>query len=712
MTRLHRLGLLTSVAAAALSTSAALAQSTSSGAPVNGSNVSNGPALAAADAVIDTVTVTARRRQLLGTATTSSQGVVVKEEVALTPSFRPAQVLETIPGLVVTAHSGEGKANQYMMRGFSLDHGTDLATFVDGIPVNQPTHAHGQGYTDLNFLIPELVDHVDFTKGPYFAAIGDFGAVGSDHISLVDHMTPEVSASIGNLGYERLFGAGSEAVGGGDMLAALELQHYSGPWDNPDNQRKINSVLRYSTGDNDNGYSLTAMFYRDLWNATTDQPQRAMDPNYMASLGLTPIDRWGSLDPSDGGRAQQIHMSGQFHSDVGAGHVDANLFTVYNRMTLWNNFTHYLDDPVNGDQEAQNDHRVTFGGGASYSLMKNVAGLDNEFLTGVQTRYDEVHGSHFHTKQRQILSVTDDDRANITSLAAYAQATTHWTSWMRTVLGVREDYQTATVKGSFPGSASKAIFQPKGSLIIAPWDGTEFYVSAGRGFHSDDARGVTEAKLLGIEGAPFLARATGEEVGVRSTILPNLTATVTAFRIDFQSETTYNPDIGQDEAGPPSRRRGIEVNTTYVPFHWLEFYTSFATSHARYTVNSDDGTGHIGRYVPNSPNIIANVAGYVRDIGHWSGGIEWRYLGHFPLSTDNVVKGKGYSEVNLEGGYGFPDGFKVEVGLYNVLDTHANAAEFWYGDRLPGEPANGVNDIHVHPLEPRSVRFTITKAFS
>ena len=697
------------VSSISLLATGALAQTSSASPPEADHPAAAAPA--SPDDHIDVVTVTAQRRQLLGTATTSSQGVVVKEELALTPSFRPAQILETVPGLVVTAHSGEGKANQYELRGFSLDHGTDLATFVDDIPINQPTHAHGQGYTDLNFLIPEVVERVDFTKGPYFAAIGDFGAVGSVHIHLVDAIPAQVTATAGNMGYQRLLGAGSEAIGGGNLLAAVELQHYGGPWDHPDNQRKINSVLRYSDGDETDGYSVTAMFYHDLWNATTDQPVRAMDPAYMASLGLKPIDRWGSLDPSDGGSAEQIHVSGQYHAEVGSGHVDANVFSVYNRMTLWNDFTHYLYDPVNGDQEAQNDHRFTLGGGGGYSISTNVVGFENDFLAGVQTRYDEAHVSHFHTKNRVNLSVTDDDRANITSLAAYAQATTHWTDWMRTVLGVREDYQTATVKGSFPGSVSQAIFQPKASLIISPWGSTEFYISAGRGFHSDDARGVTQAKLQGLTGAPLLAHATSEEVGVRTSLLPNLTATVTAFRMDFQSETTYDPDIGQDAAGPPSHRQGIEMNTTFVPLNWLEFYTSFAASHARYTVNYDDGTGHVGRYIPNAPNIIANVAGYVRDLGPWSGGVEWRYLGHFPLTPDNVVKGKGYSEVNLEANYTFPGGFKLGAAIYNLLDTHANAAEFWYTDRLPGEPAGGVSDLHVHPLEPRAFRFTVSKTF-
>lgn len=167
-----------------------------------------------------------------------------------------------------------------------------------------------------------------------------------------------------------------------------------------------------------------------------------------------------------------------------------------------------------------------------------------------------------------------------------------------------------------------------------------------------------------------------------------------------------------DTAGPPSRRYGFEVNTTYLPFRWLEFYTSVASTHARYTQDYNDGAGHVGRHIPEAPNLIANVAGYVRNLGPWSGGIEWRYLGKFPLTPDNAVAGKGYGEVNLEGNYTFQSGLKLGVAVYNFLDTKANAAEFYYTDRLPGEAVAGVNDVHIHPLEPRSFRFTISKAFS
>jgi outer membrane receptor protein involved in Fe transport len=186
---------------------------------------------------------------------------------------------------------------------------------------------------------------------------------------------------------------------------------------------------------------------------------------------------------------------------------------------------------------------------------------------------------------------------------------------------------------------------------------------------------------------------------------------LTYFQIDFQSETRYQPDVGADAAGAPSRRTGIEFNTTYQPFDWLEFYTSFAASHARFTTPFDDGTGHIGEYIPNAPTAIGSFAVYLRNLGPWSAGLEYRYLGSFPQTPDNQIRGKGYGEINLNSSYALESGWKFSLGIYNLLDTHADAAEFWYIDRLPGEPAGGVADQHIHPLEPLSFRFTVGKTF-
>jgi outer membrane receptor protein involved in Fe transport len=667
------------------------------------------PAPSSADSLQDVV-VTAERLKLIGTAMTASDGVVVEEELALAPVYRPGQLLETVPGLDVTSHSGEGKANQYLMRGYNLDHGTDLAIYVDDMPVNEPTHAHGQGYADVNFLIPELASDIRYSKGTYAASEGDFASVGAVHLNYLNSIDDQLALTAGTLGFQRLMTGASQAVGEGTVLGALELQHYDGPWVNPDDQRKINVVLRYSGGDDHDGYSVTAMFYHGLWNSSTDQPLRAVDE------GL--ISRFGSLDPSDGGQAQRASLSARFFAGVGGGELSANLYLIDNQLTLWNDFTHFLVDPVNGDQEAQHEDRVTAGGGAHFTRADAIFGLRNEWLIGVSTRFDFTDVSRLPTLDRVTLPASADplnfseqDQVRLRNAAAYVQATTHWESWLRTVLGLREDAIDGSDNGTNSGSANAALFQPKASIILTPAATTEFYLSAGRGFHSDDLRGVNAAANAGIAGAPLIARQDGEEIGVRQQVGRRLALTLAVFNLDAQSETTYDPDVGQDFAGPASRRRGFELNVTYQAAEWLELYGSYSADHARFKTPFDDGTGHVGEYLPNAPFATGSFAAYVKDLGPWSGGLQYRYLGAYPLSSDDAVQGSGYGEWNGDIRYSFAGGWRASVGVYNITNKKANAMEYWYVDRLPGEPAAGVADIHVHPLEPISTRVTLSRSF-
>lgn len=659
---------------------------------------------------LDEIRVTAERLGLMGSASTASEGIVVNDELTLTPAFRVGQLLETVPGLQVTSHSGEGKANQYLLRGYNLDHGTDLATFVDGMPVNEPTHAHGQGYTDLNFLIPELATNVTYTKGPYYAKEGDFASVGSVHINYLDALAPEISYTEGTLGYERFFGGGSAKLGEGNLLGALEWQHYNGPWVNPDELHKINAVLRYSAGDQTDGYSATAMYYHGLWNATTDQPERAIEE------GL--IGRYGSLNPSDGGMAQRTSLTAQFFKPVAGGELNASAYLFGNRLTLWNDFTHFLVDPVHGDQEEQHEDRTTIGGSIDYEHAVPIFGLQNDVTVGLATRSDFNDVSRLPTENRIVIPAADDplnfseaDTVRLSSFSAYAQSVTHWTDWFRSVFGYRYDTQYGSDKGTNSGAASDHLLAPKGSLIFRPAEMTELYISAGRGFHSDDLRGVTAAQDAHVAGAPLIARQSGEEVGLRQQLTRAFTMTVSFYELSAQSETTYDPDAGVDAAGPGSRRRGYEVNLTYQALQWLEFYGSYSGNRARYVTPYDDGTGHVGEYLPNAPFATGSFNVYVKNLGPWSGSLGYRYLSSYPLSSDNSVQGHGYGIWSGDARYAIGADWSLGLGIYNLLNKKADAAEFWYVDRLQGEPAGGAPDVHIHPLEGISARFTLTKSF-
>lgn len=680
-----------------------------------------------------TIVVTASRQDLLGKAATASQGSISQQEIALRPIYRPGQLFESIPGLIVTIHSGEGKAQQYLIRGYNLDHGTDFANFIDDMPVNRPTNAHGQGYSDLNFLIPQIIAGIDYTKGPYYASIGDFGSVASSHTRLVNALPAQATVTIGTDGYQDIFGGGTIHLPGDQrLLMAIELGHYDGPWQPKQNFRKVNAVLRYSQGPASDGFSLTAMAYASEGRLITDQPERAIED------GL--ISRFGTLDPSDYSRSQRYSLSAHLDKPMGPGQLSVSLYAIRSTMTLWNNFTHDLDDPVNGDQEEQDETRTTLGGTASYALKVRIAGIDTETVTGLQARYDAVFVDRKHTYHRDlILSVCyqaqDDgttfsyaamngnctaDRVHLLTLSPYLQETVHWAPWLRTVLGLRADYTHASdaslVTGT-SGSSGQWLVQPKGSLILGPWARTEFYFSAGRGFHSNDVRGVfgtlpTQGLSLAGGVTPMLSATTGLEVGVRTNIVPRLSVQLAAFQQDFGSELVYNPDTGQDEAGAPSRRQGIEVSAQYHPFRWLELNTDLAFSKPRYHTDNLAAYGLSEAYIADAPNFIYSAGVLVDRLKGWSGSLQWRRLGTHSLDDGHrYPQDSGYSEWNLDISYALPHGWKAQVAIFNLFGSKDAAADYYYTARLPGEPAEGVAGFQTHPLEPRSARFSITKTF-
>ena len=701
-------------------------------------------------APLSEVVVTASRLNLLGEAATASQGVVTQEEVDLRPIYRVGQLYETVPGLVVTVHSGESKAPQYELRGFDLDHGTDFASFIDGMPVNQGTNLHGQGYSDQSYLMPEIVSGLDYSKGPYYAANGDFSAVGSAHLHLLDVLPNQMSLSAGTLGDDEAFLGGTYVIDDQNRFwTALSYTHVDGPWDPASNYNRLNSAIRFSHGDQASGFSLTSLYNRSAGRLETDQPLRAIQE------GL--IGRYGTLDPTDHGRTERYSLSARYWTSGEHWRVTSELYGIHSTETLINDFTHYLDDPVNGDQEQQDETRTVFGGETALTVNVKLNSIRTETTVGLQDRNDSVYVDRRHTVRDQVLDYcmvegpTPDgvvlpappadapasdnaaavpavrlacnaDRVRLNDLGVYVENTTYWIPWLRTVLGLREEEFFASddsLTTGFKGLTSQSLFQPKGSLILGPWYQTEVYFSAGRGFHSDDVRGVFGT--VPIEGipelagkTPLMAPTTGEEVGVRTNIVPTLSVQIAVFQEDFSSELAFDEDQGQDEATAPSRRKGIEISGEYRPFYWVELNTDLAISSARYTASADQlaNFGLDGPYIGNAPSFIGSFGILIDHLGPWFGGLQWRDLGSYPISDgDKEPKDKGYSEFNLDAGYRLNDKLKIQASIFNLFNTKADAAAFYYTSRLLGEPSGGVTDYQVHPLEPISVRFTISAVF-
>ena len=694
---------------------------------------------ASAQTTMGTVTVTASRANLIGRATTASQGSITKKELELRPIYRVGQILESVPSLVVTVHSGEGKANQYLIRGYNLDHGTDLATFVDDMPVNRPTNAHGQGYTDLNFFMPQLAGGVDYTKGPYFASVGDFGAVASDHIRLIDDLPTQIQASYGSDNYADVFTGGTYHFKTGAMLlGALDLGHVDGPWTHPENFRRINATARLSQGTDTDGYSLTAMYYKGQGRNDTDQPARAVE----GSL----IGRYGSLDPTDGNKSDRWSVSGHYGAVGTDWKLATSAYVVHSTMVLWNDFTHLLDDPINGDQEQQDETRTLAGGTIAYSYYKSFADIETDTTVGLQERYDTEYIDRRHTKDRVVLDYCNDgngdysvgesactaDLVQLNDVAPYIENTTHWVPWLRTIVGAREDYDSGNIRSvlaSFPfnGHDSEFLFQPKGSIAIGPFYGTEFYYSAGKGFHSDDLRGVLgsvplEGTAYAAGQVPLMAKTFGQEIGIRNATWPKLQTQITVFRQDFSSEQQYDQDAGQDVATAPSRRTGIEASVEYRPYNWIELNTDVDFTKARYFGSGDKLAGYPffitgGAYIANAPKYTASFGILVDNLGNWYGGLAERILGPQPLTDGPFFPStRGYAETNLDIGYKFTPKLKAQFSIYNLLNSQAYSAEYYYAtDITQAEVAKygtaGVPDYQVHPLEPISFRATVTYLF-
>jgi outer membrane receptor protein involved in Fe transport len=674
----------------------------------------------------------------------ASQLTLSGEELNARPVTRPGEILEAVPGLIVTQHSGDGKANQYFLRGYNLDHGTDLAIFVDDVPVNMRTHAHGQGYADLNWLMPETVDALAVRKGPYFADEGDFASAGNLHISLIDGIDKSIAeVTAGSFGYKRFFGMGNTTIGDGNLLIAGEAGSYNGPWLNPDDMRKINGLMRYTQGTALDGFSITGMAYSNKWNATDQVPQRAI------TSGL--IDRFGSEDLTDGGNTNRFALSARIAGTDDAGSWKANAYVVKSELDLFNDFTYFLTNPTLGDQFHQHNDRIMAGTNASRSLTGSFVGHPMQTTFGIQTRYDDIDLGLTDTYQRSFLSNVRSDKVGESSVGVYAQNTVHWTDWLRTTVGWRGDYYAATVNSLFDannsGSTHAAIGSPKFTMTVGPFNKTEFFIGAGMGMHSNDARGTTITEdptdpSTKLSASPLLVRTEGAEAGVRSKLVPDLDSSLSVFILDQASEIVFSGDAGDTFATRPSRRYGVEWTNTYRPRTWLALDADLAMTHARF-VGFDSEQADLyaslagfpqaqignapGNFIPNAPAMVASAGITVGEKIGWFGTLRWRYLATSPLTEDNAFRSPATSIFNGRVGYRFDNGWRVQLDVLNLLDTQANQITYAYGSLLKTDslynlcypvqtaPAavcrNGVMDYVLHPIEPLAVRLTIAGAF-
>ena len=644
---------------------------------------------------------------LVGIADSAGTGIVTADQVAAREIHRAADILEAVPGLLISQHSGEGKANQYYLRGFNLDHGTDVASAVAGVPVNMPTHAHGQGYSDNNFLIPELVSDIQYKKGPYFADEGDFSAAGAVNVNYVSALDrPIVDLSLGGGGYRRGLFAGSVSAAGGTLLGALELYHNDGPWTNPDDFRKVNGLLRWSTGDKGNGFSVTGVFYQGVWNSTDQVAQRG--------VGEGIYGRFDAIDVTDGGRTHRYSLSADWETTGKGSRTRAQAYAMDYALDLWNNFTYFLNDPVNGDQFQQVDRRVVTGGKVSHERLLTLFGADTELTAGFDVRNDNIPTlGLLHTRARDLVSVVRLDHVSQTSGDLWGQAAIQLAPWVRAVAGLRGDLYHFSVASNVPensGAVTSGILSPKLSLVFGPFSNTEIYLNGGYGFHSNDGRGTTlhvdPVANDPVQPVTPLVRAKGAEIGARSTALKGLQTTFTVWLLDIGSELVFSGDAGITEPSRPSRRIGFEWANYWSPLPWMTVDADFAYSRARFT--EDDP---VGNYIPGAIEGVASAGVSVSNLSGFFGSLRLRYFGARPLIEDDSVRSRASTLVNARVGYQITKNFRFTLDVFNLFDAQSSDIDYFYSSRLPGEPAAGVDDVHFHPVDPRSFRGSLSLFF-
>jgi outer membrane receptor protein involved in Fe transport len=660
----------------------------------------------------------------------ASEGDVSQTQIASQPQLRPASVLENVPGLIVTQHSGEGKANQYFLRAFNLDHGTDVATEVDDMAINMPTHAHGQGYTDLNFLIPELTADLHYKKGPYYADEGDFATAGTVRIGLASEAPTTATLGYGENGYRRALMMGSAALAGGTLLAASEAYHNDGPFDVPDDYSRINGLVRFHNGTERDYWSLTGMTYSGKWTSTDQVPERA--------IGEGLISRWGSLNPTDGGITSRASLSFSRVKTTDAGQAQFSAYIIRYKLDLYSTFTYFLKDPVFGDQMLQHDDRVVYGLKGSKTWVAEFAGIPMTNVIGVQARVDAIRDVAIDpTFKRKVIGTRQTAAVEESSAAVYAESRLQWRPDVRTVIGLREDEFDFDVTdkmvnpsgscsfasdplGCDTGNRRASIFSPKLGIILGPWADTTYFIDIADGYHSNDARGITRSGVTPPESnVTPLTRATSAELGLSSMVLPNLQTSLDIFELKLKSELVFDGDAGVTAPSGATTRQGIEWGNVYHVNSWLSAELNAAFSKARFDHNAppdDLGCGAaafshpciapiaiVGRFIPNSPTNVVDAGFTVQRQSGWFGALRARHFGESPLVEDNSAKSPAYTTIDGQFGYRRPGRWLVALDAFNLFDVKWNDIEYYYVSRLQNE-AFPRPDYVVHAGVPLTLR--------
>lgn len=655
-----------------------------------------------AETEIEEITVYGRELDLLGVAKAASQGTVGYGDFKDRPLARVGELVEVIPGAVATQHSGEGKANQYFLRGFNLDHGTDFSAHVEGVPINLRSHGHGQGYLDLNFVIPEIVERLDYRKGPYYADNGDFSSAGSARYKLYDTLDRSfLKLTAGRFGFRRAVAAGSTELGQDtSLLLAVEGQEYDGPWVLDQDLEKLNvhAKLVHYAGDWTTSLSLNG--YHTSYISTDQVPSRAVESGLIDRFGFIDDDLGGETDRYSASFTAQHQSDDQTITNISAYFVDYE-------FSLFSNFTYFLEDPVNGDEFEQLDNRQYFGGAVNQQRQIN----DLLSLSyGLETRVDKVSAiGLFQTRDRQRINTIRQDRLTEYNVSAWASGEYLVTPDTRLTVGLRADHFGGDVTAiSLPangGSTDDTLVSPSLGVAWRVSDRVELYANYGHGFHSNDIRGATiqqdPQSGEAVEPVPLLVKSVGAELGVRYD-WGSLTASLSLFTLSLDSELVFVGDGGATEPNDGSDRYGLEASLFWRPVDWLAVDASYAITDAKFDIQGADDE------IPGAVDEVL-AAGFVADLHPVTFSARLRHFSGAPLIESGDVRADATTLVNAAIKYEWQS-VSLDLEVLNVFNARENDISYFFESQLPGEVAP-VEDIHFHPVEPRQLRLSLTYSF-
>ncbi len=623
-------------------------------------------------------------------------------DLNITPVNSSQEILRKVPGLFIGQHAGGGKAEQIFLRGFDVDHGTDVSITVDGMPVNMVSHAHGQGYSDLHFVIPETINKIDFGKGSYYASEGDFNTAGYVNFKTKDYLKESsISFSAGQFNTLRSVGLFDLLKNTKNQNAYLAMEYIAtdGPFESPQSFNRLNLFGKYVMYSPENDkLTLMASHFTSRWDASGQIPQREVDNGN--------ISRFGAIDDTEGGTTERTNFNVTFDKYISENtKLSTNAYYSHYAFELYSNFTFFLEDPVNGDQIKQKEDRNIFGANTALSYTTYLGDTQLNLTTGLGVRHDIVDDVELSKTLNRVetLEVIQLGDINQTNIDAFVNAEFEFGKF-RVAPALRLDYFKFLYNDQLQTdyetqSETKTILSPKLNFYYNAKDNLQLYLKSGLGFHSNDTRVVVANR-----GEDILPRSYGVDLGTVWKPFPRLVVNSALWYLFLEQEFVYVGDAGIVEPSGKTRRYGIDLGMRYQINDWL-FLDADATYTDARSIDDPDGEN----YIPLAPDLTFVGGLSVNNLDGFSGGLRFRYLDDRPANEDNSIIAEGYFVTDFNINYKLKN-ITLGIAVENLLDVDWNETQFATESRLQNE-IQPVEEIHFTPGTPFFIKGMVSYNF-